>query len=49
MTKLPTHPIRRKLPGVLPAEYETLRKRGIGRVTLPTGKLAWMVVRPEYA
>ncbi|MFD9908759.1 cytochrome P450 [Streptomyces sp. NPDC059063] len=49
MTELPTHPIRRKLPGVLPAEYETLRERGIGRVTLPTGKLAWMVVRPEYA
>lgn len=49
MTRLPTHPIRRKEPGVLPAEYETLRERGIGRVTLPTGKLVWMVVRPEYA
>lgn len=49
MTELPTFPIRRQKPGVLPAEYETLRERGIGRVTLPTGKLAWMVVRPEYA
>ncbi|MBT2206908.1 MULTISPECIES: cytochrome P450 [Actinomadura] len=49
MTELPTFPIRRQEPGVLPAEYETLRERGIGRVTLPTGKLAWMVVRPEYA
>ncbi|MEU0135842.1 cytochrome P450 [Streptomyces sp. NPDC006296] len=49
MSRIPTHPIRRKLPGVLPAEYETLRERGIGRVTLPTGKQAWMVVRPEYA
>ncbi|MGK5529514.1 cytochrome P450 [Streptomyces sp. URMC 129] len=49
MTELPTFPIRRQQPGVLPAEYETLRERGIGRVTLPTGKLAWMVVRPEYA
>ncbi|CAL9642262.1 cytochrome P450 [Streptomyces sp. enrichment culture] len=49
MTTLPTHPIRRQLPGVLPAEYETLRERGIGQVQLPTGKLVWMVVRPEYA
>jgi pentalenic acid synthase len=49
MTKLPTHPIRRQLPGVLPAEYETLRERGIGQVALPTGKLVWMIVRPEYA
>ncbi|WP_405966332.1 cytochrome P450 [Streptomyces sp. NBC_00015] len=49
MTELPTFPIRRQQPGVLPAEYETLRERGIGRVTLPTGNLAWMVVRPEYA
>ncbi|MFF5924085.1 cytochrome P450 [Streptomyces flavochromogenes] len=49
MTKIPTHPIRRQLPGVLPAEYETLRERGIGQVELPTGKLVWMVVRPEYA
>ncbi|MEU4659742.1 cytochrome P450 [Streptomyces sp. NPDC023723] len=49
MTELPTFPIRRQLPGVLPAEYETLRERGIGRVTLPTSVPAWMVVRPEYA
>jgi cytochrome P450 len=49
MTELPTHPIRRKLPGELPPEYESLRERGIGQVTLPTGKLAWMVVRPDYA
>jgi cytochrome P450 len=49
MTELPTFPIQRQLPGVLPAMYETLRERGIGQVRLPTGKLAWMVVRPEYA
>ncbi|MGW2523614.1 cytochrome P450 [Streptomyces sp. NPDC001617] len=49
MTELPTFPIRRQQPGVLPAQYETLRERGIGRVVLPTGKLAWMVVRPEFA
>lgn len=49
MTEIPTYPIRRQHPGVLPAQYETLRERGIGQVTLPTGKLAWMVIRPEYA
>ncbi|MEU4117728.1 cytochrome P450 [Kitasatospora sp. NPDC028055] len=49
MTELPTFPIRRQHPSVLPAEYEALRERGIGRVVLPTGKFAWLVVRPEFA
>lgn len=47
--RLPGFPIRRTLPGVLPPEYEPLRAKGIGRVRLPTGRLAWIIVSHECA
>jgi cytochrome P450 len=49
MTEVPDYPIRRQEPGVLPAEYEKMREHGIGQVRLPTGELAWLVMRPEDA
>ncbi|MFF7651763.1 cytochrome P450 [Streptomyces sp. NPDC007983] len=49
MTEVPSFPIRRQEPGVLPPEYENLREQGIGHVKMPTGDLAWLVTNPEYA
>ncbi|MFI6336936.1 cytochrome P450 [Streptomyces sp. NPDC050535] len=49
MTDVLSYPIRRQEPGLLPPEYEALRERGIGRVRMPTGHLAWLVVNPDYA
>ena len=46
---VPGFPIRRTLPGVLPAEYEQDRDRGVGRVRFPTGRLAWIIISHEYA
>jgi cytochrome P450 len=49
MTDIPSFPIRREQPGVLPPEYEELREQGIGQVRMPTGQMAWLVVKPGPA
>jgi len=49
MADTPSFPIRRQCPSVLPPEYEPARDKGISRVKLPNGRLAWIITSYENA
>ncbi|MBO3747335.1 cytochrome P450 [Streptosporangiaceae bacterium NEAU-GS5] len=48
-TALPGFPLRRARPEEIPAEYELMREKGIGRARLPTGQIVWVIANLEYA